>query len=356
MTVTELFINFTSRCNLRCVYCTRGSDHAEETDLSGNDLDKILAFVREHRPDWVKVGCYTETTMYPGWEQAVQAILAAGSRVLLISNFSKLLSDSELETIARCDSLQVSLDTLDIKQNRHLRKGADIRTILYNLQRVRAKTILQGQPPPHLTWICVPTEGNLPDLMDYVACAKACGVNILVFQHIMKFAGAPIHLEDLLDLPEDRFLDAWRYIREAMNFAQDQGIAVDLKNLELYQQREQNLRGGAHELGVDTCTMEMALGPSTFYGTRVPEAAGLTRLCRAPWHAVVLSEAGDLYPCMICGTPLANLKDHPDVMSAHEAPAMQAWRDSLLSGNLTEACRNCISAPIGTIGQLRAMP
>lgn len=344
--ISHLYLNLTSRCSLRCVYCTRGNPHGEEVDLGQDSLEKIFAFLEEHTPDCTNVGCYTETTSYDGWEGVLERLLSLPTQVNLISNFSRLLTEAQLEVISRCRFLQVSLDTLDLSRTQAVRRGADVRTILYNPQRVRAAAIQYRRSTPQITWICVPSEENLPGLAEYVACAKACGVHTLVIQHVMKFSGSPAEPEDLLDLPSPRFEKAWALLKEALELADAIGLQVEFKNREHFEARNSGTTLGR-------CTMEMALGRSTYYGQRVPE--GHTRICLAPWTSVVLSEGAELYPCAICGIPLARLQEHATLLDAHRSPALEAWRQNLLEGRLGEDCRNCISAPIGTQADLVRM-
>jgi hypothetical protein len=69
---------------------------------------------------------------------------------------------------------------------------------------------------------------------------------------------------------------------------------------------------------------------------------------------VVLSDKGELYPCTICGVPMANLEDYPSLEAAIHSPGVLEWKSNLLAGTPDQACVNCLRAEEGTPAELAA--
>lgn len=350
---SSLWINLTSRCNLRCVYCTVGKPGHIDRDISDVSLEKILAFIREVRPTRVMVGCYTETTSYDGWVEVVRAITDQGLSVNVISNLARLLDAEEIDTLARCATLQTSIDTIDRDRLKEVRKGADIRTILYNVVRIRGRALELGITPPRMEWICVPTRENFSGLMEYVGCAIACGVSSISINPVLQFQDAKQKLPDLLDFPDAELREVFAKFEAAAAFAFTHGVAFALGNRDLIEERLRNSETTAKPESAVRGELVAALGRVSFYARQLH--TGMTRLCSQPWDNVVLSDKGELYPCTICGTPLANLDDYERLDDALSSPALVKWKQNLLDGTPGQACVNCLRAPEGSIKDLRAL-
>lgn len=349
----DIWINLTSRCNLRCVYCTTGKPGHVDQDISADSLAKTMAFIRERRPARTIVGCYTETTAYQGWTGVVREIIDLGIDVHIISNLARMLDFEEIDTFARCRRLQTSIDTMDRDRLKEVRRGADIRTILYNILRIRGRALELGRTPPPMEWICVPTRENLAGLMEYVACAIAAGVASISVNPVLQFEDSQRKFPDLLDLPDAELCDAFGRFEAAAAFARKHGVAFSLANRDLIEERLRNEANDAGRTPPARAELVAALGKVSFYARRL--SAGRTRLCTQPWDTVVLSERGELYPCTICGTPLVRLDEVARVEDALRAPAVLQWKRDLLAGAPAQACVNCLRAPEGDAAELAAM-
>lgn len=348
-----LWINLTSRCNLRCVYCTVGKPGHIDQDISAVSLEKVQAFIRKVRPTRVMVGCYTETTSYEGWTGVVRAIIEQGLSVNVISNLARLLDAEEIDTLARCATLQTSIDTIDRDRLKEVRKGADIRTILYNVVRIRGRALELGITPPRMEWICVPTRENFSGLMEYVGCAIACGVSSISINPVLQFQDAKLKFPDLLDFPDAELREVFAKFEAAAAFACAHGVAFALGNRDLIEERLRNDDTDEKPAPAARGELVAALGRVAFYARHLPK--GMTRLCSQPWDNVVLSDKGELYPCTICGTPLAKLDDYERVEDTLSSPAFVKWRQNLLDGTPGQACVNCLRAPAGSIEELHAL-
>lgn len=345
----SLWINLTSRCNLRCVYCSVGKPGHIDQDIPPESLDKIMDFIRHNRPSRVMVGCYTETTSYEGWTEVIRAIIDTGTSINVITNMARQFDSDEIDTLAHCTTLQTSIDTMDRERLKEVRKGADIRTILYNIVRIRARAIELGITPPQLEWICVPTQENFASLMEYVASASACGVSTITINPVLQFQDAKQKFPDLLDFPDTELREVFNRFEEAAALARAHNIAFNFISRDLILERLNNPTQPAPTRGGLTA----ALGKVTFYAHQLP--AGTTRLCTQPWNNVVLSDKGELYPCTICGVPMAKLEDYANLEEALHSPGVLEWKRNLLAGTPDKACVNCFRAPQGSTQELEAM-
>ncbi len=351
--ISTLWLNLTSRCNLRCVYCTVGTASHIDADLSPESLEKVMRFIRDTKPGRINFGCYAETTMYKDWHLIVKEVIDLGISVNIISNLARVLTPDEIEVFSQCDSLQNSVDTVDIDRQKALRKGADIRGILYNIQRIRARSLQLGRATPWISWICVPTPENIPYLLDYVGCAIVSGIKAIDINPLLQFSDSKVTIADLLDLPDAEFLQAYDYIKEAMAFAQQHNITLTLNNQLLFDERVARIAAGNVEGPLVRQELRAALGRVSFYAKNLQP--GNTRLCTLPWDTSVLYGNGDVLPCTICGTPMGNLAQFESLEAAMACEPLNEWRRNLLTGNLGEACTNCLRAPEGSTEALSAL-
>lgn len=123
----RLYVEPTSRCNLRCAMCFRNSWIDEAT----GDMDEVtFRQVLEHLPDSVETvffGGMGEPLVHPHILDMVRAASAAGRRTELLSNGSLLTKETSAALIeAGLDMLWLSVDGLEsdryesIRRNGHL--------------------------------------------------------------------------------------------------------------------------------------------------------------------------------------------------------------------------------------------
>ena len=104
-------IEFTSRCNLRCVFCAASQPHYEGVDLSRDMLELVVEDLKRRKIKLVCVSGHGETTIYKDWHLYCNELIESGRLLHIISNFAKPLSSDELETLSRFHSVEISCDT-----------------------------------------------------------------------------------------------------------------------------------------------------------------------------------------------------------------------------------------------------
>lgn len=351
--IDAIWVNLTSRCNLRCVYCTVGQPGHVDRDIENNSLDKLMDFLARRPGVDVNLGCFTETTSYADWVPVLNRFLDLGANIHLTSNLAKLLDESEIDVMARVATLLTSIDTLDRERLKEKRKGADIRTILYNLTRIRGRARQLGRASPRLVWICVPRQETLDDLMEYVSVAITLGVSSIVVNPVLHFADSKEKIEDFLDASTDALRNAFTKLEQARVFAEAHGISCQVHNRDLMLERLNSPTPDRLPPGASRTSFQAALGLVSMYARRLP--AGKTRLCTAPWRTVVFTQDGHALPCPIPGVPLAQLRDAGRVEDTTASADFTQWRRDLLAGQPPLPCANCRMAPEGTPEELKAL-
>ena len=110
----RLLIEFTSRCNLRCVYCHKSQpDAGNGSDLPDEVLEKAVAYAISHPTSRICVNGNGETTLRKNWDYYCDRILEKNVNLGIITNLSKEFTDKELSTLCRFKSIEVSCDTAD---------------------------------------------------------------------------------------------------------------------------------------------------------------------------------------------------------------------------------------------------
>jgi hypothetical protein len=86
--------------------------------------------------------------MIPGWEHLCRVLNDLGIEVAITSNFARRYSAQEIEALVRMDLVTISVDTADRELLRHLRRHADLRTILHNMLMARLQSLPTGALRP----------------------------------------------------------------------------------------------------------------------------------------------------------------------------------------------------------------
>jgi hypothetical protein len=183
----------TTNCNLRCTYCS-----VSHPDYRGEDFDlartERLAdeFAAVHVRS-VQINGHGETTMIPGWVGMCAAFDRHGINVCITSNFSKIFSDAEVDALAHMTRIVISIDTVDQDLLKKVRRRVDLRTILYNMTRVRLRAQRIGRVP-HFNWQCTLSDAVISGLPDWFELGLLNGVSTFTLGNLIK-------IEGLLDSP-----------------------------------------------------------------------------------------------------------------------------------------------------------
>jgi uncharacterized radical SAM superfamily Fe-S cluster-containing enzyme len=186
--VTRIFhLEFTSRCNLRCIYCAVSHPTYKGQDLEMEDFDTMVAMLKKRRVNSLVVNGHGETTFVIGWHHRILALAAAGFSLSIITNLARLLEPDELAAMARISGIQVSIDTHRPEVLRRVRRRVELRNILDNMAGIASTAVECGLPIPTFMWSCVVTDQVAGDLVDYVRFGLSHGVRQFTLCNLTKY-------------------------------------------------------------------------------------------------------------------------------------------------------------------------
>jgi MoaA/NifB/PqqE/SkfB family radical SAM enzyme len=173
-----VFVEMTSHCNVRCIYCpvSLPGYHGQDLEL---DVDELVRVLRRCHPREVQISGHGETTMLDGWAETALRMIDAGLPLALTTNLAKRMSEDEICALSRMATLRVSVDTSDAKLLARLRKGVALEHIEETLSRVQAQCQSDRRPPPYIQISCTLSDVVVPGLPDLVRWCAERGAHAL---------------------------------------------------------------------------------------------------------------------------------------------------------------------------------
>ena len=95
-----VFVELTSRCNVRCIYCPVSLPEYVGRDLEF-ELEQLVDVLRRCAPHEVQLNGHGETTMLAHWTSVAKRLLAEGLPLTLTTNLAKRMSDEECDVLGR---------------------------------------------------------------------------------------------------------------------------------------------------------------------------------------------------------------------------------------------------------------
>ncbi|HXI34434.1 MAG TPA: radical SAM protein [Burkholderiales bacterium] len=329
-------VEFTSVCNLKCVYCDVSAPGYKGRHTAQELLEAARKIAEEKRPAFMNFTGIGELTTIPQWTEVVAPFLAlAGPTKGLTTNLQKQLDETELATLVKFDEIAISIDTADAELLREIRRKSELRNITTSIARIRAHAIKTGVRQPSLRFNAVVTDRSAPTLFDLCAFAVACGIDrvMLIGLNDTAFFVEQAIVRHVRHLPEEAFMDFVRQIDRGRELLEAHGKVLTVAaDLDAYIRGRLSRQAGGG-----------ALQP------------GQTRLCTQLWSYAVVKEDGRISHCCSNMQSRKSLTQHSfdEIM---EDEQLRTWRRQLLEGGeLPHECRTCHWAPPGAPAQLSAL-
>lgn len=353
--MSRISTSFTTRCNLRCVYCPEGS-HPESFygDMTPELLQNIIDYARANSVH-IDISYYGDSTFHEGFGKYAAAIHEAGVGLAITSNFARVLRDEEIAAVARCKTVSFSFETDNREVARAIRKGLDLRTLVFNIVRVRAYCIRATIPVPPFTLHVVLNDKTVHDLPNLVAFAASLGVTQISCNELAEIEGAKGNMVNIAGLRGKELQEAVKSIEEAGAFANRLGIPLVASGQQVA--RIQAALNGAIE---ESTVREVREGiQGTYYlsgGDDVLDLKpGMTRACCEPWVGPIVDPKGHVYSCCVRGTIMGTVGPDGSLADVHNNESFRALRRSLLTGqDLDLDCRRCHIAPPTTPAEFQS--
>jgi MoaA/NifB/PqqE/SkfB family radical SAM enzyme len=328
-------VEFTTNCNLKCTYCAVSQPDYVGRDLDPSTIDRLLSELVALRISNVGISGHGETTSLPDWHVHAQRLIEAGSHVALISNLAKTYSTDELATLARCYRVVISIDTIDIELFKRLRRGGDLRRVLYNIGAVRAEAVRLKVSPPIIQWASVVCDLNVFKLPALVRYGLALGIRDFSFQNLVKTPDVKgsIEFNPVAALPAEDLARVPAVFDEIEALIASHGGTCDI---------QAGLREAA---AIATGAARIVAIPRGTGSVLRAEKCGegMTRDCLDPWQSAHIRADGAVKPCCYMVESVGRIGMGTGLKDIFEGSTLREYRDSLLAGNLIGSCVDCPS-------------
>jgi MoaA/NifB/PqqE/SkfB family radical SAM enzyme len=189
---TRIYIEPTSRCNLKCVTCLRNTWDEGEGDLPMELYERILGgFKSFPTAESVSFWGIGEPCMHPSIVEMVAKASAAGLDTDMISN--GLLLDERLSrglVEAGLDSLIISADGASEEAHGDIRPGAVLSDAEKNLSRLHAIKNETGSKNPVVGLEFVVMKRNLHQLRELPAMMERFGASFTIVTNLLPYTEA----------------------------------------------------------------------------------------------------------------------------------------------------------------------
>jgi MoaA/NifB/PqqE/SkfB family radical SAM enzyme len=185
-----VYVEMTSRCNVRCVYCPVSQPDYRGEDLEV-DIEELAAVLERLQPSEVQLSGHGETTMLRHWAAAARTLLARGLPLTITSNFAKRFGDEEIEVLARFRALKISVDSADAALLEELRRGVRLERVEQNMARIVQHCRATFREPPFLHISCTLTDANVPGLCELVRWSVRHEAQALALVNLVRHPDTP---------------------------------------------------------------------------------------------------------------------------------------------------------------------
>ena len=181
----RLYLEPTSRCNLRCAMCFRNSWIDETTgDMDETTFKKVLAHIPES-VETVFFGGMGEPLAHPHILDMVRAVSAPGRRTELLSNGSLLTEEVSAALLdAGLDMLWLSVDGLSEERYENIRRNSHLATLKRHLIAFnQLRFSLQREVKLGIAFVVM--KSNVSDLAELPWFASYYRVNEVNVSHVI---------------------------------------------------------------------------------------------------------------------------------------------------------------------------
>ena len=187
--LSRVYIEPTSRCNLACRTCIRNTWKEPLGDMEAATFDRLAGQLRRFpHLQSAMFGGFGEPTMHPDILRMLRRVKALGVRTELVTN-GTLLDDEMLAGLmeSRLDRLWVSFDGGSQASFEDIRRGAGFRDIVASLQRLKEL----NRPGPHRIKVgiaFVVMKTNIGELRHLDRLIRLAGASFVSVTNVMPYS------------------------------------------------------------------------------------------------------------------------------------------------------------------------
>ncbi len=201
---TEVWVELTSKCPFRCVFCSRALRRGEGEHMDFGLYRRLVEQLVS--PEVIRLNYAGESIHYPRLREAIALARGTRARTELVTAFASIAPDV-LAGLVRSglDRLTVSLHTLEARQFQEIYGHSSLKELQGRVEEFRRRA-QECPTPPELDFAFVAMERNLGQLEPLAAYAEKLGVReILVCPVIRR---DPIPSEFATELKSEHGLTA----------------------------------------------------------------------------------------------------------------------------------------------------
>ncbi len=311
----HLLVEVTSKCNLSCKMCNIHYSNRRGEDINGKLLE--ATYVLANTAKVIQPFGLGEPLLHPGISEIISIYKSRGAFVSIVSNgmlLNPVLSERIIES--GLDQLVISIDAADEKLFKEIRRGADLKIIIKNIQLLNEIKKQKKKENPVLGINVVAQASNFTQLPDIIDLSNKLNISfvslspVTVHEHIQGLEGEAIYPG----------LDVRNNILELCRIsAREKGILLD--DSKLYY------------------TLK-ALDPEEIYKDKIP--------CPEPFRFMGIRANGDIFPCCNwdVGKPISkitlnsNIED--ELMKIWQCREWNELRKSVINNHYPELCKKCM--------------
>lgn len=338
-TTETVYLELTSRCNLRCTYCAVSQPTYDGSDLPLERFDGFLEEMRQRRVQIIVMNGHGESSIVTGWEALADRLADAGFRLHITTNLAKRLTPAEISVLSRFEKIYISLDTVDPELCASLRRGARLDAIFDNLAAIR-KHAAERRRKPEIGVSVVVSDQSAPGLPALIQEMWSRGATVFRFGDLAEYppiegALTARHLSALssteLTAISATFRDAIaRLERNGGSHFIDPPIAAIL-----LEQQSERIESASRE--------PVRIREKTVHHDHA--SAGQTRDCLDPWKIAFVQSTGEVRPCCFFEETLGGLATD-SLTGIFEGNEFRKLRGELLTGSMRPNCANCSARPL----------
>ncbi len=355
-----VILELTSKCNLRCTYCSVSQADYVGKDMSDVQEELFFQGLLERRPRLLVLNGHGETTMIPGWERRVRRYIDHFP-VSMTSNFSRIFAPDELEVLSRFQSLNISLDTHDATLLALVRRRVKLENILTNLRNVRSTSAQLDRVSPKIHIFCTVYDRNVFDLDKFAEFLLPLGVTAVHWGNLMRHPDVDdgVNVNVLPSLPLEDQRRAYQTLARASEILRSAGVMVghwgehnyfEAMEHALDQPGVPPLKRSRSDIQVDEDHSVM-LWEHSFVR---PCGPGETRDCLDPWNYAHLEAGGGVLPCCVRGGPVGVVGGRATIGDVINNSNARRLRRNLLRGTLDPECATCAVRGAVSLSEYRA--
>ena len=342
-----LWLESTSRCNLRCAKCGHAADPpGSARTLPRNLSDAVVDEADEYFAAAVKVRTsgYGEMFLYSRLRRLVERIKHFECWTEGTTN-GVVIDRSEVDWLVELgyDQLVFSIDGVEPATMRRLR-GADLDKIWDILRYIRDKKVQAGSVKPQIVVGFVAQSDNiheLPALVRKLAEFNICflAVNTLHYRKYVPDSGdlyaRMYHECSLSNLDRgdvEALIEAGRTLAEETNIGY--GVYIDMDRLyaDAAVDAEENEEQGEF---INITGQQSALAP--------PADSLRPFYCVYPWTSMYITARGSTSVCCSMSGDVGTVVDSGDIDRVWNGPVLREIRRSIARGDVHDQCRYCVS-------------